>query len=286
MKGRVKGRVRLSSHALSVQLLFLLSAIVKLGCVRGFSLLPLNNADISRHTQACSLMGGSSICALGARSGVAPCDVVHAGLMGMVMQQRGRGGERGGRGAARGEAGSRGRQSASRGSKGPSWDRADDEERIGSKRPDFARLRRESNRETVNHALNHATTSSVLPWSTTILFDWKPLIDLLRTNDKIKLLPHHLLNYYIYNAQAANARKTGESDWSGKFDAMLRQKKLDLAGVSIEDLESKVYNKVGLYLACGFLVELTRNPLRKRCSVFFLTYLFFSPLPLCFRLSF
>ena len=90
-------------------------------------------------------------------------------------------------------------------------------------------------------------TSSVLPWSTPFFFDWKPFIDLLLcTNDKIKLLPHHLLNYYIYTAQAANARKTGESDWSGKFDAMLRQKKLDLAGVSIEDLESKVYNKVGL----------------------------------------
>ena len=150
MKGRLKGRVCLSSHALSVQLLLLLSAIVKLGCVCGFSLMPLN--DISRHTQTCSLMGGSSICALGARLGVAPCDAVHAGLMGMVMQQRGRGGERGGRGAARGEAGSRGRPAASRGSKGPSWDRVDDEERIGSKRPDFARLRRESNRETVNHA--------------------------------------------------------------------------------------------------------------------------------------
>jgi len=50
--------------------------------------------------------------------------------------------------------------------------------------------------------------------------------------------------------QSARAKGGGDAGWGAKFDAMLRQKKLDNADMSIDALENKVYNKVITCLAC------------------------------------
>ena len=50
---------------------------------------------------------------------------------------------------------------------------------------------------------------------------------------------------------AAQAASKGGADWGARFDAMLRQRKLDLGGMDVETLENKVYSKV---LQCRRLI--------------------------------
>lgn len=118
---------------------------------------------------ACSAFTSFS---LGAHIG--PKDATPVGVLGMLMQERrgGRGGGgRGGRTSFRGAGGGRGRgTSAGRGGGGggPSW--GEDEELGGgsSKRPDFARMRKDSNRETVHPPVHFQTpfvmADSLLFW--------------------------------------------------------------------------------------------------------------------------
>jgi hypothetical protein len=40
------------------------------------------------------------------------------------------------------------------------------------------------------------------------------------------------------------AKKAGGTDWASRFDSAMRQKKMDLSSMSIEDLENRIYGKV------------------------------------------
>jgi len=96
------------------------------------------------HAGPCAF-GGAAVCSLSARPSATPGSV-----LGMAMQERrgGRGEGRGGRASFRGAGGGRGRGTAAGRGRGPSWG---EEEELGksSARPDFARMRKDSNRETV-----------------------------------------------------------------------------------------------------------------------------------------
>jgi len=61
---------------------------------------------------------------------------------------------------------------------------------------------------------------------------------------------HSICSGTTTRLQSARAKGGGDAGWGAKFDAMLRQKKLDNADMSIDALENKVYNKVITCLAC------------------------------------